>query len=190
MTGTHPVDQLMDEHRVIERVLNALEARLAKTEGAFPAEFVERALDFFRNFADGCHHYKEEQALFPQLKERGVPEQGGPIGCMLREHGEGRAYLGGIRDQIEAARSGSLGAAAVLRDQAARYIELLRQHIIKEDRVLFQVAHRVLTEADTAALEAEFHDESNPKTARALRARYEALAGELAGEALPRASHS
>jgi hemerythrin-like domain-containing protein len=190
MTGTHPVDQLMEEHRVIERVLNALEARLAEAHGAFPAEFVEQALDFFRTFADGCHHYKEEQALFPRLKERGVPQEGGPIGCMLHDHDAGRACLGLIRDHLEAAKHGSVEAEAAIREQAAKYIELLRQHILKEDQVLFQMAHRLLTEADTKALEAEFNNENNPKITGALRARYQLLAAELAGQALPQGSHS
>jgi len=190
MTASHPVDQLMDEHRLIERVLNALELRLARPDsGSFPAAFVERALDFFRNFADGCHHYKEEQALFPMLKARGVPEQGGPIGCMLREHEAGRACLAGIRENLDAAGAGSAEAAAAIREHARRYVELLRQHIGKEDMILFQMAHRVLTPADTAALQADFANQENPRITRALREHYEVLAAELAGEASPQGRH-
>ena len=57
-----PIQQLMEEHRVIEQVLAALEAA-ARRELQFP--FYEQAVDFIVNFADGCHHAKEEDRLFP-----------------------------------------------------------------------------------------------------------------------------
>ena len=31
-----------------------------------------KAIEFFRTFADGCHHGKEEDCLFPKLQERGI----------------------------------------------------------------------------------------------------------------------
>ncbi|MBI5087283.1 MAG: hemerythrin domain-containing protein, partial [Acidobacteria bacterium] len=77
MTTPSPVDVLMDEHQIILRVLTAMEARLASLgQGPFPTEFFQGALDFFRNFADGCHHYKEEDALFPAMTRRGIATQG------------------------------------------------------------------------------------------------------------------
>src|SRR5262245_63752201 len=85
-------DILMDEHRVIEQVLNCLE-KLAdhcetgeKLDGASALE----ALEFFRNFADRCHHGKEEGHLFPLLEARGLSRNRGPTGAMLNEHEEGR----------------------------------------------------------------------------------------------------
>ena len=177
MVGTHPVDQLMDEHRVIERVLTAMEKKTAQLDAkTFPGEFFEQALDFFRNFADGCHHHKEEQTLFPMLKSRGVPEQGGPIGCMLKDHEQGRSYLAGIRSNLESAKSGSPDAVEAVRHNANEYIGMLRQHIFKEDNVLFRLAHHVLTPADTQALEEQFE-----RAGRGDHEKYHALADQLAG---------
>ena len=81
----HPTDILSQEHRAIESMLDALETQIrqAKSGGPFPRLFCDDALDFFRNFADGCHHAKEENLLFPRMRERGVPQYGGPIGVML-----------------------------------------------------------------------------------------------------------
>ncbi len=52
---------LMDEHRGIERMLTAMEARLPQLDagdGSVVPVF-EQGVDFLRNFADRCHHHKE-----------------------------------------------------------------------------------------------------------------------------------
>lgn len=179
-TTTHPVDVLMEEHRVIESVLTALEQRIATlNQEPFPYEFLNEAIDFFRSFADGCHHAKEEELLFPLLEQRGVPREHGPIGCMLKEHVQGRGCVGVMRANLEDAREGSAAARAAIKAAASSYIEMLRQHIYKEDNILFQMAIRALSPADEAALAAQFGDPSNPRLAPQVASRYRALAARL-----------
>ena len=69
----NPTDILMDEHRVIEQVLNCLEKIIeqATAAGRLEEEPAREALDFFRTFADRCHHGKEEAHLFPLMQTRG-----------------------------------------------------------------------------------------------------------------------
>lgn len=180
MTTTHPVEVLMSEHRTIERVLAAVETRLAESAGAvFPYEFMTQALDFFRNFADGCHHAKEEELLFPLLEARGVARERGPIGCMLKEHVQGRAYLATVRANLDAARDGSTEALAEVRHAAAGYIGMLREHIYKEDNILFQMAIRALSPGDVSQLAAGFVEPSNPRLSPETRERYRRLADAL-----------
>ena len=180
MTTTHPVDILMAEHRVIERVLRALELRMQDLDQRpFPYEFVMQALDFFRNFADGCHHAKEEELLFPLLEQRGIPREHGPVGCMLREHVQGRKCLAEIRANVDAARDGSADASAAVRAAALDYVGLLRQHIDKEDNILFQMAIRALSPEDERQLAERFVEPSNPRLSPDVRRHYEALADTL-----------
>ena len=180
MTTTHPVDVLMSEHRTIERVLDAVGARLSESAGGpFPYEFLTQALDFFRNFADGCHHAKEEELLFPMLEARGIPREYGPIGCMLKEHAQGREYLGVVRANLEAARDGSDQAVLAVYDAAMGYVGMLRKHIYKEDNVLFQMAIRALSEDDAAELMTGFGEPSNARLSPEIRERYEQLAERL-----------
>src|SRR5690348_364126 len=138
----HPTEILSQEHRVIESKLDEVEQQIQGiAAGApLPRAFFDEALDFFRNFADGCHHAKEENLLFPRMQERGVPERGGPIGVMLSEHDAGRAYLRAVRENLDAATEGSEQARAQVVENAAGYIALLRQHIQKEDQILFRMA--------------------------------------------------
>jgi len=185
MTAMHPIDQLMSEHRLIESVLDAMDARLAgMTPASFPAGFFREALDFFANFADGYHHYKEEDALFPMLKTRGIPDQGGPIGCMMKEHVVGRSCLAGIRGNLDAARDGDAGAVEAIRAYAMDYIGMLRQHIAKEDTVLFRMARYVLEPPDVEKLGRDFANQNNPRITAAVREKYEAVAARLSSEAV------
>ena len=186
MLAAHPVQILMDEHRIIESVLDALERQVLRLgHGAFPAEFLEKALDFFANYADGCHHFKEEDTLFPAMVARGVPREGGPVGVMLYEHQLGRGHLKAVRESLSAAGAGDAAALDVVHQNALGFIQMLRQHIFKEDNVLFRMAQSVLGPADVEELRAKFTDESNPKINAQVRGKYVALAEELAKSGLP-----
>ena len=44
---------------------------------------VRQVVEFMREFADRCHHAKEERILFPEMVRKGVPEAGCPIGGLL-----------------------------------------------------------------------------------------------------------
>lgn len=149
---THPpagaTAELRHDHEIILRAL-AIAERLGRALRAGAP--VDRAglawlVDFFRTFADRCHHGKEEQHLFPALERRGIPRDGGPIGTMLHEHEEGRRLLRamGSADDAEV-------AAAI-----EGYATLLRAHIAKENDVLFMLAEQVLAEPEQTALARSF----------------------------------
>jgi hemerythrin-like domain-containing protein len=135
-------DILRDEHQVILRVLLTLEsaAEQLAAGGAMPEERWAGMIAWLRAYADRNHHAKEEKVLFPAMIKAGVPDEGGPVAVMLQEHAEGRAllammYTGEPADKAAAAR---------------RYIRLLRDHIDKENGVLFPLADAVLDERDQA----------------------------------------
>jgi hemerythrin-like domain-containing protein len=165
-----PFEMLMAEHRVIEKVLDALEAA-AHADISFP--FYERAVDFIARFADGCHHAKEEDRLFPLLVERGIPHEHGPIGVMLHEHESGRSHLKAMREMIAARDLDGL------RRGGLSYAALMRDHIRKEDEVLFPIGRSILRPEELASL-AEGFAAVVPPTGTC--AEYEALADALARE--------
>ena len=144
------VDRLVQEHDIIERGLSVLEAVVGRIElgQPIPEDFLTWAPDFFAQFADKCHHAKEEDLFFPLLKERGIPEEGGPIGVMLHEHVIGRDC---VRRMREAAQGEQLDSV-VFSDAAKEFIPLLRQHIFKENNILFQMAANVMSDDDDAQM--------------------------------------
>lgn len=148
---------LKSEHRNIERVLDALGTALARArKSEFDAELFARALEFLVEYADRRHHAKEEERLFPALHRRGVPYEGGPLHCMLEEHQYGRGLLGKVREKLPAARAGDPAAQEAVLGALKSYRAFLRDHIRKEDEILFEIAEEVLTEEDQLALEREF----------------------------------
>jgi hemerythrin-like domain-containing protein len=137
---------LTHEHRVIEQVLGCLEAMAAEARavGRLDGAAAQDAVAFFRNFADRCHHGKEEAHLFPALEAKGFPRDGGPTGVMLDEHEQGRAHVRGMDENIAAAAGGDPAALDRFIAHAQGFIGLLRDHIQKEDNVLFQLTDRAL----------------------------------------------
>ncbi|MFA0758190.1 MAG: hypothetical protein NOOUEUKL_000848, partial [Candidatus Fervidibacter sp.] len=106
--------------------------------------------------------------------------EGGPIGVMLIEHEEGRELR---RRMIEAASNLADEANRQQFVTAAReYINLLRQHIWKEDNVLFQMAQQVLTEADDATLVERFERHEREQIGEGVHERYHHLVHELEEE--------
>lgn len=172
-----PTDVLKAEHRVIERVLGALE-RMSEDE-RIDRDLWLKAIDFLRNFADGCHHAKEEDALFPRLEHAGVPRAGGPVGCMLDEHARGRTLIARMLSGLDAAATGDGAAARALREAAAAYIALLREHIWKEDNILFAMADRVLDAGEQDALRKEFDRTESAEANAGRHERYVQVAEEL-----------
>lgn len=57
-----PVAPLMIEHRLIERIIPHMMREMHRIEkdGEPDPVFIEKAVDFFRTYADRTHHGKEE----------------------------------------------------------------------------------------------------------------------------------
>ena len=169
------VEYLKSEHELIECGLNLLEKALARLEAGqpLPEGFSQWAPRLFQQFADKCHHAKEEDVFFPVLKQRGIPEHGGPIGVMLHEHVLGRDCVGRMREASEAQPFDARKFA----EAAKQYIPLLRQHIFKENNVLFHMAERVMSQADDADVTGRF---SQVEQERGLTGLHEGFGNELA----------
>jgi hemerythrin-like domain-containing protein len=150
-------DILRHEHRVIEHGINSLEivAKRLRNNQIPSLSDINELLDFFAIFADQCHHAKEEDILFPNLEERGLPRDGGPIGVMLFEHEKGR-YLRSRMANALPQLANEDGCRWSFIRAAEEYIELMRGHIYKEDNVLFEMASQVLSQEDDAKLAAQF----------------------------------
>jgi len=149
---------LMDEHRLIEQVLGSLETLALDVEAARPLERPDVAgyATFFKQFADACHHGKEEDLLFARMIERGMPRDSGPIGVMLHEHRAGRQRVGALHSIGEGRGEVDATQRQLFLEASFDYVPLLRQHILKEDRILYPMAVRLLEPAELERLETEF----------------------------------
>jgi len=178
-----PTQILMHEHEVILMVLEGAEreARAIAAGGPVDEAKVSQIVDFIRNFADRCHHGKEENVLFARLVERGFPKDFGPIGIMLQEHALGREHVQAIARALPQAVSGDGAARTKLVDSMLGYVALLRSHIHKENNVLFPMAEQALSDEDRAALIEAFERVEREELGEGTHERYHLLAHELAG---------
>jgi hemerythrin-like domain-containing protein len=187
-----PTERLDQEHAHIQRLLAALERLVRRLHDEDPPlDGLEEALGLLRGFADAAHHGKEERHLFPALGVAGLSNEVGPVAVMLLEHDAGRRELDDIAEALGALRAGVPEGAGRLARAASRYAALMRDHIDKEDQVLFPMARELLPRGVAAALAGEYarvdEEALGPGGyARAL-ARLDALVAAAGGPAAPRA---
>ncbi|MEE9914108.1 MAG: hemerythrin domain-containing protein [Deltaproteobacteria bacterium] len=172
-----PTEILKEEHKLVLLMLKIMEAvctRLSQGQ-AVSTEDLAAIIDFIRTFADGCHHAKEEKLLFVALEKAGMPQNDGPVAVMLSEHALGRGYVQGMDSALGMMKNGDPSAAGAFAKNARGYIELLVNHIDKEDRVLFVMAdQRLSPEAQTELLEG-FDRVEREETGAGVHEKYHAL---------------
>ena len=172
---------LQDEHRIIERVLDCLErlAERGRAEGRLDVGPARDAIEFFRGFADRNHHGKEESHLFPMMEQRGFSPDAGPTAVMRREHEQGRQLVGAMADALDSASAGEAVGVEAFLGAAHDFINLLRQHIHKENQILFPMAEQALTAADKEKLLEAFARVNSEEIGEAERQRLMQIAASL-----------
>lgn len=176
-----PVEVLMNEHRLIESVMDALEVYVGRLSSSEPVdrEDLGRFADFIRRFADHCHHGKEEDILFASMVEHGMPQEAGPIAVMLSEHVQGRRLVGVL---VEAAKNHAAWTEQDLqriREAAFAYTALLRQHIQKEDGILYPMAQSLIPEDAMEEIGQRFDRFEEEETGAGEHEKLHAVADEL-----------
>ncbi|MDW7712385.1 MAG: hemerythrin domain-containing protein [Deferrisomatales bacterium] len=155
---------LTEEHRLILRMIDLVEhnTRLVEEGGFSDWDFYLDAVDFIRHYADRFHHAKEEDVLFRELVRNGMPEQNSPVAAMLMAHDQGRAFVRGMEEAARRAKGGDASAPAAVAENARGYAALLRDHIDKEDNILYPLAERVLPAGWRDAMAAEYEGAERP----------------------------
>ncbi|MGA2935610.1 MAG: hemerythrin domain-containing protein [Syntrophobacteraceae bacterium] len=135
-----PVAPLMIEHRLIERMIRVIGAELTRMEqkGEVNPGFVDVAVDFIRTYTDSCHHGKEEDILFRDLKLKPLTgELKRILDELFEEHRKGREVVGQlVKAKDEYIRGENEAISRII--ACMRYlVEFYPKHIEKEDRHFF-----------------------------------------------------
>jgi len=156
------IDLLLEEHQNIERLLLVLEHELEifDRSGRPDYEILQTIIQYFQDYPERCHHPKEEM-IFEKLKARDAVAAK-RFGDVEAEH------------EVETRRLRSFARAvdSVLADQeflresfhlaVKDFIEHQRQHLQKEERLLFPAAIKALRREDWAEIDARLDNRKDP----------------------------
>jgi hemerythrin-like domain-containing protein len=187
----HAIEILTSEHRLIEATLDALlvwSEQAGRRNSTCCAAELRPFLAFLREFVDECHHGKEEQVLFAAMKAHGVAGPCGPIEVMLHEHDQGRALMARLEGFAQKPQPWTGDDLTEVADLALTYAALMRQHIRKEDTILYPMAAARLPEAAQRELSQGFERFERLEKSRGTYAQLQRLAVSLVARYRPRAA--
>ena len=173
---------LMEEHRLIERALDAMEAWVATvgsgSESDYKAELA-RFVSFIQGFGDAYHHSKEEDILFVAMVDHGFPREAGPIAVMLHEHDVGRSLVRTLDGLAQQGAAWSGEDHRTLAHTVGEFSTLLRQHIRKENQILYPMANARLPEPVKEEIFRRFQSLEEQQTSSGEHERLRTLAAAL-----------
>jgi hemerythrin-like domain-containing protein len=175
-----PIAPLMIEHRLIERLIARLGVEAERVRVGQPVDpnFVERAVDFIRSYADRCHHGKEEDILFRDLAAKSLsPEHARVMQELADEHVQARGLVRALIEAKDRFVRGEPGATRDVADLLERIAVFYPPHIEKEDRHFFVPVMVYFSKEDQAAMLAQFEEFDR----RLVHERYRQVVEELGG---------
>ena len=135
-----PIAPLMIEHRLIERMIALLKQALreAEQEQRVDPRFIEQATRFIREYADRCHHGKEEDILFRDLEKKPLTEDHlKTMAELVQEHKWGRETTRSLAAANHRYEKGDARALYEITDAIQSLVDFYPKHIEKEDKQFF-----------------------------------------------------
>jgi len=161
LAAGHPINILMEEHRIMLERADRLKVLVGMIEKACDVVYVGDALkelqEIAKDFADSEKHYlREENVLFPTLEKHGVTE---PPAVMWMEHNQIREVKKNLRSLVEKWNTIHFDEfKAKLADAAEPLCEILPSHFFKENNILFRTALKVITDSEWIDVQKEFDE--------------------------------
>ena len=170
-------ENLMKEHQLILKYVHLMEryTEIGLKNLNTPVLFEKGNcfIEFIHEFADDFHHAKEEDILFRYLDVPGVLTHCNPVPQMLLEHNKARDFVWNMENAIQTKDINGLVV------NAGQYARLLKEHIYKEDNILYPMAERGLSDEAKLSLLKEYAETDNRLNSRAIWRKYEILCTEL-----------
>ena len=170
---------LDQDHRNLERLLNALERQVFHHEQSEETDFdiIKAVVDYCLTYPDLCHHPKEDLVL-RQLRIR-RPDAADSVGDLEEEH----------RRLAETTRHFAAAVHQVLRSgqpadrefgQAGRdFLRAYRRHMEMEEVAFFPLAEKHLTTEDWNVVDREIEQMVDPLFGGRVEERYKVLRNEI-----------
>jgi len=160
-----PTQVLRAEHRQIDEQLNVLSAALRQLGDRGPDPNVLDRVESVARYIDGemaIHHRKEEDCLFPFLEEY-LASENLRLDARIADHEDLNIMNGKFKEALNECREVEPGRAAIFSAQLLKgyglyIVHLVREHLLKEDQILFLVADEYLTAEQETQILSRFAD--------------------------------
>jgi hemerythrin-like domain-containing protein len=160
-----PIAPLMIEHRLIEKMLAVIQKEIDRGEkqNKINPEFIDLAVDFIRIYADRCHHGKEEDILFRDLKQKPLSlEEKRVMDELIEEHQQGRKTVADLVKAKKQYLEGDQEALGIMLERLKFLIDFYPRHIRKEDQHFFMPIMKYFSrEEKEAMLQEEWEFDKN-----------------------------
>ncbi len=154
-----PRGPLMMEHRIIEKMIWAIEKEVEKMAETKIArkDFIDTVIDFIKVYADRTHHGKEEVIMFEYLATKNMlPEEQNMMKELIEEHKYGRKTVGELVAAQERYARGEKNSLTTIRDKLKVLAEFYPKHIEKEDRIFFPASEKYMSQGEQDFMLSEF----------------------------------
>jgi len=153
-----PMKKLVEEHQWILRLLALIPTLIEHCDLSLEADQQRMldSVDFIRSYADKYHHAKEEDILFTYFDESLDILQ-----VMFEDHKTARAHVAAIHTAIETQDTASLAS------HLTAYGELLKDHIKREDEILYPWLDKQLSIQQVGQMFAQFAEVDEQMEAKA-----------------------
>jgi hemerythrin-like domain-containing protein len=134
-----PIGVLMREHRLIEAMILLMrkESALVEDTGKVDSIPVDFIIGFLRTYVDRCHHGKEEEILFRELKKKRLSTEHNKIlNDLIEEHAYARRTVGTLEAANKRYAQGADASKEIIQF-LNDLIRLYSTHIGKEDKEFF-----------------------------------------------------
>ena len=175
-----PADTLRAEHETMQGLLSVLDGMAARlrSDVPVPREDLADVMTVIVEFADRCHHAKEEDVLFPALASAS-PQVGAEIARRLTsDHQAFRKIAASLRESVPRA-----GRSRVARDQLGKllstYARVLREHVEIEEQTLLPEFERAMEFAARQRIAEEFERLEREDVGLGMHEAYDAIVRRL-----------
>jgi len=154
-----PIEMLISEHRLIEKIIDVIQLEMFKIEKGriIDESILDSIVDFLKSYINTTHHEKED-ILFGKLKNKPITED--ELKIMQQLINEHKYMKNAITDIVNAEIKYFKGedAIGILITTFSALIALYPKHIQKEEEVFFPNIEKYFTDDELASILKEFED--------------------------------
>lgn len=183
----YPIDILLDEHKLVERVFSIIEKVRDKLEDEkeVPATVFWKIVEFVRGYADVIHHSKEEDILFEQMREHDtdLPDDvQDDIAVLIEEHITALDLANEMHKGIRAYHRGTPEARTNILKSVKEYLEIMQPHFQREEDEVFPAMVDVLSQGEKEKMKKDFERFDKILGGKDVHRRYKEMVEELERE--------